>query len=160
MSLHRRAVRVRLRGGRSLHGRIHVAEGQSLVGFLGARKFFLNLTDVRWEDEQETDLLSHLSVRMRQIIWVEPLDAVLHLSSAEFPTDEKRRIELHLEGGDLLHVQLNLASETRMSDYLDANPLFISLFDVHALREGRTIERVALNHGAILAIRELDEPGS
>jgi hypothetical protein len=95
---------------------------------------------------------------MRQIIWVEPLDAALHLSSAKVPADEKRKIELHLEGGSLLHVELNLASETRMSDYLDANPLFISLFSVHVLSEERTIDRVALNHGAILAIRELEQP--
>lgn len=157
MSLHCRAVRVRLPGGRSLQGQIHVAEGQSLSAFLGARRHFLNLTEVRRDDAPDGPVLPHLSVRLRQIMWVEPLDPALHLSSATILAGESRRIELQLEGGHLLHVQLNVARETRMSDYLDANAWFIPLWSVLFVEEGIMVERVALNHSAILTIRELEE---
>lgn len=156
MSLHRRAVRVRLRGGLTLRGLIHVAEGQSLCGFLSAGRFFLNLTEVRGEDDSGDEELPHLSVRLRQIVWVEPLDSALRLSSAAVASDETRRIELRLEGGDQLQVELNVSSETRMSDYLDANPWFIPLWYVRVVGEERVVERVALNHFAILTIREMD----
>jgi hypothetical protein len=156
MSLHRRPVRVRLRGGFTLHGHIHVAEGQSLCGFLSAGRFFLNLTEVRREDDSEREELPHLSVRLRQIIWVEPLDPALRLSSAAIASEEARSIELHLEGGSRLRVELNVSSETRMSDYLDANPWFIPLWYVHIVGDERVVERVALNHFAILTIREVD----
>ncbi len=156
MSLHRRAVRVHLRGGVTLRGRIHVAEGQSLCGFLSAGRFFLNLTGVRIEDDQQGEELPHLSVRLRQIVWVEPLDPALRLSSAAVPSEERRGIELHLEGGHQLRVELNVSSETRMSDYLDANPWFIPLWYVRISGEEQVVERVALNHFAILTIREVD----
>lgn len=156
MSLHRRAVRVRLRGGLTLRGHIHVAEGQSLCGFLSAGRFFLNLTEVRREDDSGGEELPHLSVRLRQIVWVEPLDSALRLSSAAVASEETRRIELRLEGGDQLQVELNVSSETRMSDYLDANPWFIPLWYVRVVGEERVVERVALNHFAILTIRETD----
>lgn len=157
MSLHRRAVRLRLRGGRVLRGHVHVAEGQSLGGFLSARRFFLNLTEVWWQGASADDPLPHLSVRLRQIVWVEPLDPALHVTSATMPAEESRRVELHLEGGDELHVRLNVARETRMSDYLDANTSFIPLWSVQMRGDDRTLERVALNHSVILTIRELDD---
>lgn len=157
MTLHRRAVRVRLRGGRFLEGKIHIAEGQALSGFLSSKRFFLNLTEVRWVDATQTDTLPHLSVRLPEIIWAEPLDPALHLSSAILPATDSREVELHLDGGTRLHVRMNVARETRMSDYLDANPAFLPLWSMRVVGRDEVIERVALNHAAIEAIRELEE---
>ncbi|MGD2069251.1 MAG: hypothetical protein PVI57_11305 [Gemmatimonadota bacterium] len=160
MSLKRRSVRVRLRRGSTLRGRIHIPEGQSLTEFLGSKLFFLNLTEVLWEAGGEKPL-PHLSVRLSQVTWVEPLDPALSLSSARPPAEEERRVELHVGGFTKLHVQLKVARETRMSDYLDANPSFIPLWAVRVPGEVTVVDRVALNHDAIEAVRELgdEEPG-
>lgn len=156
MSLNRRAVRLQLSGGRTLQGQVHIAEGQALAEFLHTKRFFLNLTQVQWEDGGDGELLSHLSVRVSQILWVEPLEAPLHLTSALPPDAEARPMELDLEGARL-HVRLNLARETRMSDYLDANTSFIPLWSVRVVGQNRVMDRVALNHSAIQAVRELED---
>jgi hypothetical protein len=54
-------------------------------------------------------------------------------------------------------VGLNLAQEQRMSDYLDSNAAFIPLWEAKVLSSSKVIERLAVNHEAILAIRELDD---
>jgi hypothetical protein len=157
MPLMRRAVRVRLRSNRTLTGRIHITEGQSLATFLTTKLHFLNLTDVEASDSMEG--FEHLSVRLNQIVWVEPVDQGLHLSSAALASEEPRKAELHVQTAgkwERLHVQMNVSRETRMSDYLDANPGFIPVFQVRLVETGEGLERVALNHGAIALIRELD----
>lgn len=158
MSFIRRPVRLRLKGGRTLSGKIHISEGLPLLGFLSSRNHFLNLTDVTWSDRDvDAGDLPHLSVRLSQIVWVEPQERGLHLSSATLPTAESRAVELHLEGDLRLTVQLNIARETRMSDYLDANTSFLPLWSARVVPTAEVMERVALNHEAILAIRELEE---
>lgn len=155
MSLLRRPVRVRLHGRRAVTGQIHIPEGQALSAFLTSKQFFVNLTDVRWEDAPEADPLPHLSVRLAQIVWVEPADEALHLSTAAIPSDASRKVELYVDSGLRLQVELNVAQETRMTDYLDANAAFLPLWSVQVPTESRTIERVLLNHSAIEVIREL-----
>lgn len=158
MSLNRRPVRIRLRNGRRLSAQVHITEGQSLSTFLSTKLHFLNLTDVRWTDGGADEAMDHLGVRIDQIVWVEPVDPGLHLSSAALPSDETRNVELQVSGAtgwDRLHVQMNVSRETRMSDYLDANPGFIPLWSVQVVETGETVERAALRHGAILVIREL-----
>lgn len=156
MTLRRRAVRIRLRHNRALTGQIHISDGPSLTAFLSGKLFFLNLTDVLWEGTTEDHRLPHLSVRLDEIIWVEPLEATLHLSSAALPSEEARDVELHVDRNVRLHVQLNVARETRMSDYLDANPGFLPLWSVRIIGGGEPLDRVALNHRAIEVIRELE----
>jgi hypothetical protein len=160
MSLNRRAVRVRLRNNRALTGQIHITEGQSLSTFLSTKLHFLNLTHVRWAGSEGEPLLPHLSVRLHQIIWVEPLEPELHLSSAALPSEAARKIELQVDAGDRWHrlqVEMNVARETRMSDYLDANPGFIPLWSVRLVGGEETVDRVALNHRALAVIRELED---
>lgn len=156
MSLLRRAVRVRLHGKRSLTGQIHIPAGRSLAGFLSAKQIFLNLTEATWDDDASGDVLPHISVRIGQIIWVEPLEEALHLSTAALPSEESRKVELEVEDGMRLHVELNVARETRMTDYLDANTSFLPLWSIRREGEEEAIERAALNHGAIQVIRELE----
>ena len=156
LHLQRKSVTVLLRGSRSLRGDIHIAEGQSLTGFLGMKKHFLNLTAVRWEDTPAgADPLPHLSLRIANVVWVVPEDGSLYLTSAETPTGEGRKAELHLVGGLTLRVTLNIADELRMSDYFDSGPSFIPQRDVQIPSSTRTIDRLAVNHTAVLAIREL-----
>ncbi len=64
---------------------MHVAEGQSLIGFLDSRKAFLNLTSVRWLDGRGEGSLPHLAIRISQIVWIVPQDPFLSLSSAIVP---------------------------------------------------------------------------
>jgi len=156
MSLNRRAVRVRLRDNRVLTGQIHITEGQSLVNFLSVKTHFLNLTEVQWLGTPQEIPLPHLSVRLDQIVWVEPLDAALHLSSATLPSEEPRSIEIQVDGRTRLHVKMNVARETRMTDYLDANPGFLPLYSLRMVGTGDVVDRVALNHAAIEVICELE----
>jgi hypothetical protein len=156
MLLHRRSVRVQLRGGRSFVGIIHIAEGQSLAGFLSSKPHFVNITGVRWEDAPAQGALPHLSVRRGQIVWVEPLEAELRLTSAIVPPEDSREIELHVDGGVRLQVRMSVARETRMSDYLDANPSFIPLWSVRVTGRDHVVDRIALNHDAIHDVRELE----
>lgn len=153
--LQTRAVRVLLRGNRSLEGLIHIPEGQALLTFLGMRRFFVNLTSVRWTDAPpDVEPMAHLSIRMSSIVWVVPSDQALHLTAGPGPTDTGREVELHLVDGWSLNVTLNIAGEQRMSDYFDSNVSFTSLWNARILGSGRTLERMAVNHDAILAIRE------
>jgi hypothetical protein len=154
--LQRKPVSVLLRGSRALRGSIHIAEGQALAGFLWMKKHFLNLTAVRWEDSSMgSSSLPHLSVRMANVIWVAPEDGSLYLTSAERPPGTGREAELHLVGGLTLVVTLHIADELRTSDYFDSAPSFIPLRNVRIPSSARTIDRLAVNHEAVLAIREL-----
>lgn len=137
-------------------GRIHIPEGQALAGFLSSKPYFLNLTEVQWEDGAEPRL-PHLSVRIRQIVWVEALDPDLRLSSVVLPPEDNREVELQVDGGGRLQVRMSVAREMRMSDYLDANPSFIPLWSVRVAGRDGVVDRVALNHDAIHVIRELGE---
>ena len=152
----RKGVRILLRGNRSLEGIIHIPEGQALLPFLGIRKHFLNLTSVRWDDgPSDAEPLQHLSIRLSSIVWVVPLEASLHVTSATEPTEAGRDVELELVDDRILHVTLNIAGEQRMSDYFDSNLPFIPLWNVRVLSTSGVLERLAVNHKAILSIREI-----
>jgi len=154
--LQRKRVQVLLKGGRALEGFVHIPEGQPLLHFLGMKRYFLNLTGVRSvDDDPAEEALEHLSLRLSNLVWMIPLERTLHISTAAPPADSSRPVELHLVDGLTLRVTLNISSEQRMSDYLDANPGFMPLWSVRIPGTGNLIERLAVNHEAILAIREL-----
>jgi len=154
--LQQKAVQVLLRDGHSLDGMIHIPEGMPLLNFLGIKRFFLNLTSVRRTEPQETaDPVEHLSLRLSNVVWVVPLEGTLHISTALAPTTASRAVELQLVDGLTLTVDLNIAEEQRMSDYLDANSGFIPLWSARLQSSSRVIDRLAVNHEAILAIREV-----
>lgn len=153
--LQQRAVQVLLRGGRTLEGDIHIPEGMPLLNFLGNKRFFVNLTSVRREGEEDTTRADHLSLRLSNVVWVVPLEGTLHLSTASAPTSSSRHVELELVDQLTLRVELGIAEEQRMSDYLDANLGFVPFFSARIESERQTIDRLAVNHEAILAIREV-----
>jgi hypothetical protein len=154
--LQKKTVQVLLRGGRSLEGTIHIPEGLPLLNFLGGKRYFLNLTSVRKTGAPaETEAIDHLSLRLSNLVWVIPMEGTLHVSNAASPTDSSRTVELQLVDGLTLSVDLEVAEEQRMSDYLDANPGFMPLWSARIISEARTIERLAVNQEAILAIREV-----
>lgn len=151
-----RPVRLRLRDGRALEGKIHVPEGQSAMGFLRLRRSFLNLTAVRWLGPGAPDEeLPHLGVRLSRILWLVPLDPTLPLQSAARPPDATREIELRIEGGLVLQVRIALAEEQRMSDFFDARPGFIALRSVRIGSATDVVDRLVVNGDAIITIREL-----
>jgi small nuclear ribonucleoprotein (snRNP)-like protein len=154
--LRRKEVTVLLVGGRTLQGELHVSEGQSLIGSLSEKQHFLNLTNVVWDDAApQSQPLTHLSIRISNIVWIVPEDGSLYLTSAEDPTDTGRNVELHLVGSLTLHVTLHIAEELRMSDYFDSGTRFVPLRHAHILSTARTIDRLAVNHRSIQAIRDL-----
>jgi len=154
--LQKEEVQLLLRGGQPLEGTIHIPDGMPLLNFLGLRRFFLNLTSVREVgSEEEKDPVAHLSVRLSNVVWVIPMERSLHLSTALIPAEVGRTVELQLVDGTTLKVMLNISDEQRMSDYLDANSGFVPLFEARDLSTSRVIPRLAVNHEAILAIREV-----
>ena len=154
--LQKKAVQVRLRGGQSIEGLIHIPEGLSLLHFLGTKKYFLNLTSVRPSGHPEArDPINHLSLRLSNVVWIVPLEGTLHISTASIPSGSSRTVELQLVDGVSLTVDLNIAEEQRMSDYLDANWSFVPLWSARVPSTSQVIERLAVNHESILAIREV-----
>ena len=157
--LEKKAVRVRLKGGKSLDGTIHIPEGLSLLHFLGTKKYFLNLTSVQATGNPEgASPVDHLSLRLSNVVWLVPLDGTLHVSTASIPTNSSRTVEIQLMDDLEITVDLNIAEEQRMSDYLDANWAFLPLWNALVRSTGEVIERLAVNHEAILAIREVPRP--
>jgi hypothetical protein len=156
--LEKKPVSLRLRGGRSLEGIIHIPEGLSLLHFLGSKKYFLNLTTVRYIDTAGGQApIEHLSIRLSNIVWIIPRDATLHISSASIPSESSRTVEIELVDGVRLEVSLNLSDEQRMSDYLDANWAFLPLWSARVSTVSEVVERLAINHEAILSIREIGQ---
>lgn len=156
--LEKKPVRVRLRGGRSLEGVIHIPEGLSLLHFLGTKKYFLNLTSVRFSDAPESQTtIDHLGLRLSNVVWIIPQEGTLHVSSASVPMESSRAVEIGLVDGVVLAVRLHISEEQRMSDYLDANWAFLPLWSARLAATSETIERMAVNHEAILSIREVEE---
>jgi hypothetical protein len=149
-------VRVRVRGGRTARGDIHAAAGQSLVAFLVTKKSFLNLTSAVWENEGSArNPFAHLALNIREVAWVEPLDAEMSLSTALSPSSPGRRVELHLVGGEILDVTLHISEEMRMSNYFESNPGFVPLWGVKGTTRLDGTGRIAVHHTAIEAIREV-----
>jgi hypothetical protein len=150
-------VQVLLRGGQVLTGELHIPDGMPLVNYLRVRRLFLNLTSVRRIGlDEEGDPYGHLSIRLSNIVWVIPLDPSLHVSSTLTPAESGRTVELQLVDNRNLTVTLNIADEQRMSDYLDSNSGFVPLFEAKIQPGDRMVERLAVNHEAILAIREVN----
>ena len=151
-----RLVRVRLRDGRVMEGCMHVAEGQSVVEFLGLRRAFLNLTDVRGLDDRAGEApLAHVGLRLSHIVWVVPLDSALPLSPAVLSPEASRAVALVLAGDLELRVRIQIADELRISDYFDAHPDFIPLRSVRTGDETVLVDRMAVNGAAIRTFREI-----
>lgn len=139
-----------------MEGMIHIPEGMPLMHFLRSKGFFLNLTSATVQaDQTDEGPIHHLSVRLSNVVWVVPLEKTLHVSSGTGLIESPRPVELRLVDDLRLTVSLNIASEQRMSDYLDANSGFVPLFDAKIESSSRVIERLAVNHEAIMAIREV-----
>lgn len=150
-----RRIALLLRDGLRLEGDIHVGDGQSLTVFLGMRRHYLNVTGATWAEGPEGETMAHLGVRVDRIIWAVPLEATLSLTSADLVRGPGREVELRLVDGSVVHVKLHIAAEQRMSDYFDANPTFVPLYEVRIVGSGERIERMAVSHEAIATIREL-----
>ena len=154
--LQQEPVQILLRGGQTLSGEIHIPDGMPLMNYLRLKRLFLNLTSVRQQGLPENEgPFGHLSIRLSNIVWVVPLGQSLHVSSTLAPAEPGRTVELQLVDGFNLTVTLNISEDQRMSDYLDSNSGFLPLFEAKIQPGDRVVERLAVNHEAILAIREV-----
>lgn len=155
--LKQKSASVRLRGGRTVEGAIHIPDGISLPQFLGTKRKFLNLTSVRDSASPGDQVpIGHLSLRMTNIIWIIPQDGTLHIDSASVQVEAKRSVEIELVDGLRLQVSLQIAEEQRMSDYLDSNWSFLPLWSAADPDTEQVIERLVINHDAVLSIREIE----
>jgi hypothetical protein len=135
---------------------MHVADGQSVVEFLGMRQAYVNVTDVRWLDGRaEEGPLPHMGLRLAHVIWVVPVDSALPLSSAVMSPETSRSVELTLTGGLALRVRIHIADELRLSDYFDSYPDFIPLRSVRMGDQVEPIDRMAVHGDAIRTFREI-----
>jgi hypothetical protein len=79
-----RPVRVMLRDRRVFDANLHCYEGDLLPRLLVVRERFVNLTNIRWYDDQETRN-DHLSVRVGHILWVGSTDGQIPLTATREP---------------------------------------------------------------------------
>lgn len=147
-----RLVRVFLRDHRVLEGMIFLPDIQALAVNLGTRGW-INVTQVRWLSTGET--LPHLVLAADRILWTTLVgeasnEPAPHRSSAQ----TYRRVEITSEAGVLLHGNLGLAPQQRMSDYLSTASQFITLRQGRLLPQGHTLGDIVVNQRAILSMRE------
>jgi hypothetical protein len=153
----RRRVQLVLRNGRVVEGNIHVTEGQSLTLFLGTRRFFVNLTEAIWGDDDAYEW-PHVAIRADHVCWAAPLQNSLTVSSTEPPTGHTRWAELVLDDGVILQVALYIAEEQRLTDYIDAASGFLPVREAILVHSSGRLGEVVVNTGAVLAIREIEPP--
>jgi hypothetical protein len=60
-------------------------------------------------------------------------------------------------GENTLTVQIRIAKEQRLTDYFDSNHAFIPFYHAELQGSDRRLPEVAVNHEAILALRELTD---
>jgi hypothetical protein len=153
----RRRVALILRDGRTVRGNIHVIERQSLVLYLSTRRFFVSLTEAQW-GRQGGPTVSHVAVRADHVFWAAPDDAELSVSSHARPAFRPRWAELILDDGVAIHVALYIAEEQRLTDYLDSASGFVPILEARVVATGERLGEIAVNTGAVLAIREIEPP--
>jgi hypothetical protein len=151
----RRRVHLTLRGCRSVEGRIHVLEQQTLASFLTTRHVFANLTDVRWQGP-ECRTAPHLAIRVSEILWGMALDSsdgsVNHTVLVA-----PRWAQITLEDSSILDVRMHVPEWQRLSDFFDAAAGFLSVHDAVSPATGHRFGDLAVNASAVIAVRELDD---
>jgi hypothetical protein len=158
MSISKKRVQLLVGQGRILEGDVHIPDGQALVGFLGTRKHFLNLTSVAGMPGGADEApIAHLAVRVDQVVWIRPLDPEFALSTVVGPNARPRGVRLLLVGGKALAVKMRISNEQRLTDYFDSNTGFIPLYDAQIDGSDQTMPELAVNHRAILALQELTD---
>jgi hypothetical protein len=153
----RRRVALALRDGRTVRGNIHVIEKQSLVQYLTTRRFFVNLTEAQW-GMQGGPTMPHVAVRSDHVYWANTDDPELPVSSHVRPAFRPRWAELILDDGVAVHVALYIAEEQRLTDYMDAASGFLPILEARIVATAERLGEIAINTGAVLAIREIDPP--
>lgn len=133
-------------------GDVHVTQGQTLSAFLDSRRHFLSLTSAT--QEGETDW-SHIAIRIESVLWVRSVDGALPLAAAAGAHQSGRPAELVLTDGARLRVELKIAAEQRLTDYIDVPPFFVPVYDAKDAASAEPLGDLALNTRRILSIREL-----
>jgi hypothetical protein len=139
-----------------VEGNIHVTEGQSLTLFMTTRRFFANLTEVKWVGESQQ--LEHLGLRAELIYWAAPLAEDMHVSATLPPTRRERWAELIMDDGTRIKVGLYIAEEQRLTDYIDAATGYLPVRDAIINGREESLGEIVVNTGSVMAIREIDPP--
>jgi len=149
----RRRVRLALANGRAIEGNVHMTEAQSLTVFMATRRYYASLTEASWVDGPGVEV-PHMAVRVDQILWAQPLERGLAVSTAQQATMNPRRAEVTMKDGTTLHGSLFIAEEQRMTDYIDSAFGFLPVHDAVVTPGGERLGGVALNADILLTIRE------
>lgn len=147
-----RQVRLLVRDGRMVTGRVYVAEAHSLLQYLTTRKTYANLVQVRYAKGDEAPL-DHLALRVDSIVWASSADGDIPLvnhTAAAAP----RPVLLHLPGGDVIQGELVLAPRQRLSDYVDTIGPFLPVHNAVMERTGQSLGDVAIHQTTVLGVRE------
>jgi hypothetical protein len=146
-----RLVRIFLRDHRVLEAMIFLPDMKALALNLGMRGW-INLTQVRWLGTGET--LPHLVLAAERILWATLLGETPAAAPGKQPASPPRRVEITSETGVLLHGNLGLAPQQRVSDYLSTASQFITLRQGRLVPQGHALGEIVVNQKAILSVRE------
>jgi hypothetical protein len=142
-----RRLRIFLRDFRMVEATVNLADGQALASYFASRKTYLNLRGAHWAGPGED--MSHVALRVDQVLWAAAPEGDTPLTSASAPT-LGREVELQVDGGLLLRGMLVLTSIQRLSDYLEAAPPFIPVRNARMLHSGRPPRTVNVELGDIV----------
>ena len=155
-----RRLRIFLRDFRMVEAQVSFGDGQSLATYFANRKQYVNLRGAHWASTQED--AQHVALKVDQVLWVAAPDGDISLTSASLPPSQ-RVVEIQLDGGLLLRAGLLIASQQRLSDYLESVQQFIPVTAAQLLRSGRppkkvnvTLGDIVLNQQAIQAVWEVE----
>ena len=155
-----RRLRIFLRDFRMVEAQVSFGDGQSLATYFANRKQYVNLRGAHWASTQED--AQHVALKVDQVLWVAAPDGDISLTSASMPPSQ-RVVEIQLDGGLLLRAGLLIASQQRLSDYLESVQQFIPVTGAQLLRSGRppkkvnvTLGDIVLNQQAIQAVWEVE----
>lgn len=151
-----RPVRAMLRDRRVFDANLYCYAGDLLPRLLAVRERFVNLTQIRWHDDQESRN-DYLSVRVAHILWIGSTDGQIPLAPPR-ETRSERPVRVHLEGGGFVDAVVHLSSEYRISDFFENAGDFVPLHRPSFAGFRDIPDGIAVQQNAILAVADLGGP--
>jgi general secretion pathway protein E len=149
-----RRVRFLTRGRGRLDANVMLGDGQAIGPYLASRPGAVSLTHAEWLESGERE--EQLTLRLGEIVWVQPLDQNVPLANVMPAERERVPVEVVLAEGGTVRGVLLLAQGQSLTSYLSAMNPFPALRDVRAGEE--QVGDVALNVAGIQSVRDLSVP--
>jgi hypothetical protein len=149
-----RQVRLVLRDGVVLDGKISLSQGQSLASFLGSRNGgWVNIVDA--ECAAAGEFTPHLVLQVDHLALASSVDGDI---PAEIGSSvvAQRWVQLTLENDVAIRGCLFLAEHHRLSDYLHAVGKFLPVSTATRVHDESVLGEVAINCSSIKVVRDVD----